>query len=57
MELWETALNSLCEGCRDMHPEWIEHQANIIKQFIETSHAYIKQLEEDYDDIVHVHVK
>lgn len=52
MKQWEQALDQLCEGCRDMHPEWIHHQAKIIKDFIATTEEYVKQVEQDYDEYV-----
>lgn len=57
MKLWEQALNNLKEGCRDLHHEYIESQAKIVTDFIKTSHAYIKQLEQDYDEKEYLSVK
>lgn len=56
---WKQALDNLVNAAEGppMHSEWCGTQSKIIKDFIDTTYAYIKQLEEDYDDIVHVHVR
>lgn len=52
MTQWEKALDELkVAATASMHSDWCNYQAKIIKDFIATTEAYIRQVERDYDEL------
>jgi hypothetical protein len=53
MKRWEIALNELAEAAKGqpMHSDWVNTQLNIVKNFIRTTEMYLRELENDFDEV------
>jgi len=53
MKRWEQALNELAEAAKGqpMHIDWVNTQLNIVKNFVRTTEMYLRNLEQDFDEM------